>query len=206
MGWDDRELEYVGVWGADDECDGRPWLTSCSPNSAAAYKLFRETCAAFDVEVRRGRIERRHAVCTTTREYDGKVTLGPLSAEQEERDAMLAGPLNHKNRKAGDFPVVITSYEVAMRDEKRLNKIGEYTFLVVDEGQRLKNHRCTLISSLKRIRSSNRLIKPYVSSILKSLMPKLREPNARVASCVAARCCVMLCELRCACRCECWCV
>ena len=25
MSWDDRELEYVGVWGADDECAGRPW-------------------------------------------------------------------------------------------------------------------------------------------------------------------------------------
>ena len=34
------------------------------------------------------------------------------------------------------------------------------------------------------IRSSNRLIKPYVSPILKSLMPKLRESNWRVASCV----------------------
>jgi ATP-dependent DNA helicase len=77
---------------------------------------------------------------------------------QKDRDAMIAGPLNARNRKNDDFPVVITSYEVAVRDEKRLNKIGEYTYLVVDEGQRLKNHRCTLISSLKRIRSSNRLL------------------------------------------------
>ena len=76
----------------------------------------------------------------------------------KERDAMLAGPLNSKKRRDEDFPVVITSYETAIRDEKRLNKIGEYTYLVVDEGQRLKNHRCTLISSLKRIKSSNRLL------------------------------------------------
>lgn len=76
----------------------------------------------------------------------------------KERDAMLAGPLNAKNRKNADFPVVVTSYEVAIRDEKRLNKIGEYTYLVVDEGQRLKNHRCTLIASLKRIRCANRLL------------------------------------------------
>mmetsp|Transcript_7475 Transcript_7475/g.16959 ORF Transcript_7475/g.16959 Transcript_7475/m.16959 type:complete len:824 (-) Transcript_7475:189-2660(-) len=76
----------------------------------------------------------------------------------KERDAMLAGPLNTKHRKNADYPVIITSYEVAIRDEKRLNKIGEYTYLVVDEGQRLKNHRCTLIASLKRIRSANRLL------------------------------------------------
>lgn len=30
--------------------------------------------------------------------------------------------------------------------------------MVVDEGQRLKNHRCTLIASLKRIRAANRLL------------------------------------------------
>mmetsp|Transcript_34077 Transcript_34077/g.71758 ORF Transcript_34077/g.71758 Transcript_34077/m.71758 type:complete len:828 (+) Transcript_34077:171-2654(+) len=76
----------------------------------------------------------------------------------KERDAMLAGPLNTKLKKNPDFPVVVTSYEVAIRDEKRLNKIGEYTYLVVDEGQRLKNHRCTLIQSLKRIKSANRLL------------------------------------------------
>lgn len=76
----------------------------------------------------------------------------------KQRDDMLAGPLNSKKRREDNFPVVITSYETAIRDEKRLNKIGEYTYLVVDEGQRLKNHRCTLISSLKRIRTSNRLL------------------------------------------------
>jgi|EP00970_Alexandrium_tamarense_P014684 ATP-dependent DNA helicase len=75
-----------------------------------------------------------------------------------ERDAMIAGPLNPKNRKDDNFPVIVTSYEVAIRDEKRLNKIGEFTYLVVDEGQRLKNHRCTLISSLKRIKAANRLL------------------------------------------------
>ncbi len=76
----------------------------------------------------------------------------------QDRDAMLEGPLNKSRRKNADYPIIVTSYEVAIRDEKRLNKIGEYTFLVVDEGQRLKNHRCTLISSLKRIRASNRLL------------------------------------------------
>ena len=77
---------------------------------------------------------------------------------QAERDAMIEGSLNPKNKKKDDFPIIVTSYEVAIRDEKRLNKIGEFTYLVVDEGQRLKNHRCTLITSLKRIKSANRLL------------------------------------------------
>lgn len=75
-----------------------------------------------------------------------------------EREGMIAGPLHVKGKKSPDFPVIVTSYEVAIRSEKQLNKIGEYTYLVVDEGQRLKNHRCTLIQSLKRIRTANRLL------------------------------------------------
>jgi hypothetical protein len=43
---------------------------------------------------------------------------------------MIAGPLNPKNKKRDDFPIIVTSYEVAIRDEKRLNKIGEFTYLV----------------------------------------------------------------------------
>jgi len=77
---------------------------------------------------------------------------------QAERDAMMAGPLNPRQRRHPKYPVIITSYEVSIREEKRLNKIGEFTYLVVDEGQRLKNHRCTLIQSLKRIRAANRLL------------------------------------------------
>ena len=78
-----------------------------------------------------------------------------------EREAMLAGPLHYKKRKNKDFPVIVTSYEVAIRDQAKINKIAGsdgFTYLVVDEGQRLKNHRCTLITSLKRITSANRLL------------------------------------------------
>ena len=75
-----------------------------------------------------------------------------------ERDYLIQTQLNAKERRTSTFPAIVTSYEVAIKDEKKLNKIGEYTYLVVDEGQRLKNHRCTLIQSLKRIRAANRLL------------------------------------------------
>jgi len=75
-----------------------------------------------------------------------------------EREEMLRGPLNIRNRRNKDFPVIVTSYEVSIRDKKKLNRLGEFTYLVVDEGQRLKNHRCTLIQSLKAISASNRLL------------------------------------------------
>jgi ATP-dependent DNA helicase len=75
-----------------------------------------------------------------------------------EREYMLQTVLNARNKRQANFPAIVTSYEVAIKDEKKLNKIGEFTYLVVDEGQRLKNHRCTLIQSLKRIRAANRLL------------------------------------------------
>ena len=88
--WDDQELGYVSVWGAEDECDGRPWLTSCSPNAAKAYELFEATSAAFDVEIQRGWIERRTAVMTTKRGgRSGARTYEavPVTREQAETDA-----------------------------------------------------------------------------------------------------------------------
>mmetsp|Transcript_3344 Transcript_3344/g.4278 ORF Transcript_3344/g.4278 Transcript_3344/m.4278 type:complete len:788 (+) Transcript_3344:91-2454(+) len=81
-----------------------------------------------------------------------------LHGSMDERVQMLQGPLNPKNKRSPDFPAIVTSYEVAIKEQAKLNKIGEFTYLVVDEGQRLKNHRCTLIQSLKKIRASNRLL------------------------------------------------
>lgn len=79
---------------------------------------------------------------------------GPASI----RDELLRGVMNPKNKKNLDFPIVVTSYEVAIKDQNKLTKMGQWTYLIVDEGQRLKNHRCTLLSSLKRLKSQNRLL------------------------------------------------
>eukprot|EP00559_Dactyliosolen_fragilissimus_P007188 CAMPEP_0184863292 /NCGR_PEP_ID=MMETSP0580-20130426/10487_1 /TAXON_ID=1118495 /ORGANISM="Dactyliosolen fragilissimus" /LENGTH=797 /DNA_ID=CAMNT_0027361547 /DNA_START=180 /DNA_END=2573 /DNA_ORIENTATION=+ len=76
----------------------------------------------------------------------------------KEREYFLETSMNRKKARSPDFPIIVTSYEVAIREEKKLDKIGGYTYLVVDEGQRLKNHRCLLIRSLKRIRAANRLL------------------------------------------------
>ena len=75
-----------------------------------------------------------------------------------EREAMMKGPMNPKQRKNADFPFIVTSYEVAIRDQSKLEKLCEFSYLVVDEGHRLKNHRCTLLSSLKRLKAQNRIL------------------------------------------------
>ena len=75
-----------------------------------------------------------------------------------DREAMLKGPLHYKQRRQKDFPFIVTSYEVAIRDQAKLERLSEFTYLIVDEGHRLKNHRCTLLTSLKRLKAANRLL------------------------------------------------
>lgn len=74
------------------------------------------------------------------------------------RESLMRGPLNPRNRKKDDYPFIVTSYEVAIKDQSKLERLSEFTYLIVDEGQRLKNHRCTLLASLKRLKAANRLL------------------------------------------------
>lgn len=63
--------------------------------------------------------------------------------------------LKHKSDKS--FPVVITSFEVAMNDSVKLQNL-KWKYLVVDEGQRLKNKDCRLLRELKTLDTANRLL------------------------------------------------
>ncbi|CAL4063884.1 unnamed protein product, partial [Meganyctiphanes norvegica] len=55
------------------------------------------------------------------------------------------------------FPVIITSYEVVVRDMKFLSR-NQWRYIVVDEGHRLKNHKCRLTQCLKQYHTTNRLL------------------------------------------------
>lgn len=55
------------------------------------------------------------------------------------------------------FSVVVTSYEIAMRDVRHLSPI-HWKYLIIDEGHRLKNLNCRLIKELKAFNSDNRLL------------------------------------------------
>ena len=75
-----------------------------------------------------------------------------------DREAMFQGPLHPKKKKAVDFPFIVTSYETAIRDRNKLLRLSEFTYIIVDEGHRLKNHRCCLLSALKKLPAANRLL------------------------------------------------
>ena len=55
------------------------------------------------------------------------------------------------------FPVIVTSYEIAIADIKYLQKL-HWKYVVVDEGHRLKNMNCKLIRQLKTLSTDNKLL------------------------------------------------
>ncbi|KAF8838231.1 hypothetical protein BDN67DRAFT_955400 [Paxillus ammoniavirescens] len=55
------------------------------------------------------------------------------------------------------FPVVITTYEIIIRDRPDLAKYN-WGYIVVDEGHRLKNLNCRLIQEIKKYPSAGRMI------------------------------------------------
>jgi len=65
--------------------------------------------------------------------------------------------LSRQRQKTDDFPVIVTSYEVCIMDRTPLSKF-DFKYLVVDEGQRVKNRDCRLVRELKKLRTENRLL------------------------------------------------
>ncbi|KAG9312406.1 P-loop containing nucleoside triphosphate hydrolase protein [Chiua virens] len=55
------------------------------------------------------------------------------------------------------FPVVVTTYEIIIRDQPHLSKYN-WGYIVVDEGHRLKNLNCRLIQEIKKYPSAGRMI------------------------------------------------
>ncbi|KAI3969843.1 hypothetical protein MKX01_038311 [Papaver californicum] len=56
------------------------------------------------------------------------------------------------------FPIVITPYEVAVNDARRVLRKYSWKYVVVDEGHRLKNTKCKLLRELKYMPMENKLL------------------------------------------------
>ncbi|XP_057528541.1 ATP-dependent DNA helicase DDM1 [Amaranthus tricolor] len=67
--------------------------------------------------------------------------------------------LKHMPKNIGpNFPIVITSYEVALNDARKCLRHYKWKYVVVDEGHRLKNSNCKLLRELKRVPIENKLL------------------------------------------------
>ena len=65
--------------------------------------------------------------------------------------------INKKLKGGLGLPVVITSYEIIIRDAAKLRTVP-WKYIVVDEGHRIKNMNCRLIRELKTYNTANRLL------------------------------------------------
>ncbi|XP_061490667.1 lymphoid-specific helicase isoform X2 [Rhineura floridana] len=90
------------------------------------------------------------------RRFTPKVPIMLYHGTQQERRTLV-----HKIRKRDGslnvHPVVITSFEIAMRDRNTLQNFY-WKYLIVDEGHRIKNMNCRLIRELKRFSTDNKLL------------------------------------------------
>ncbi|XP_066276404.1 lymphoid-specific helicase-like isoform X2 [Branchiostoma lanceolatum] len=57
----------------------------------------------------------------------------------------------------GVHPIVITSYEITMRDSNFL-AVHHWKYIIVDEGHRIKNLNCRLIREIKKIPTANKIL------------------------------------------------
>ncbi|KAK4536739.1 hypothetical protein CDCA_CDCA09G2764 [Cyanidium caldarium] len=66
-------------------------------------------------------------------------------------------PTRGRAAAAAKMPVVVTSYEIIMRDRAHLNKHA-WAYIIIDEGHRIKNMDCQLVRELRSYTSANRLL------------------------------------------------
>lgn len=87
----------------------------------------------------------------TTKAKTKKAEDGDEDEQPEDPDSHL--PPHQKTT----FPVVITTYEIVMRDRAELG-MYRWGFVVVDEGHRLKNMDCRLMRELKSLNADSRMV------------------------------------------------
>ncbi|XP_011025768.1 PREDICTED: ATP-dependent DNA helicase DDM1-like [Populus euphratica] len=76
--------------------------------------------------------------------------------DKKQRDEIRR---KHMPRSIGPkFPIIVTSYEIALSDAKKHLRHYPWKYLVVDEGHRLKNSKCKLLKELKHLCVDNKLI------------------------------------------------
>ncbi|XP_060970551.1 ATP-dependent DNA helicase DDM1 [Cannabis sativa] len=56
------------------------------------------------------------------------------------------------------FPIVITSYEIALAEARKTLRHYNWKYVVVDEGHRLKNSKCKLFKEMKLLPMENKLL------------------------------------------------
>ncbi|CAN0480971.1 unnamed protein product, partial [Ectocarpus sp. 12 AP-2014] len=76
---------------------------------------------------------------------------------KDHRSELRRTVMKPRLARSSSFPVVVTSYEVSIIDRAALQGYC-WQYLIIDEGQRIKNASCRLVQELKKLPSENRLL------------------------------------------------
>ena len=77
--------------------------------------------------------------------------------DRETREQLRNKHMPVQQQKQLSFPVVITSFEMCIRDRPHFERYV-WQYIILDEGHRIKNRNCRLVRELKSIRSVSRLL------------------------------------------------
>lgn len=91
--------------------------------------------------------------------FTPKIPVILYHGSQEERLQLRSqiGTVRPVEGNIASYPVVVTSYEICMRDQRSLYSL-DWKYVIVDEGHRIKNLNCKLIKELKTYKAANRLL------------------------------------------------
>lgn len=134
---------------------GDPWASAPDASSNSASKASRRPKKA---------AAKHKAAPTKGRKPAGRATRSKKavvsdseSEEPEEPEAKDEIKIDGKPKMYTTFPVVLTTYEIVMRDRIYLEQY-RWGFVVVDEGHRLKNFECRLVRELKALPATGRMV------------------------------------------------
>lgn len=88
----------------------------------------------------------------------------PAPKAEEDKPTAEGGEMPHESEETvharaleNKFPVVVTTYEMIIKDRAHLARY-RWGFIVVDEGHRLKNMDCKLMQEIKQYESAGRMV------------------------------------------------
>lgn len=155
----DREKYWLGV--------GDPWSSSPATSDSPKKKAGRTKKVAPKPKASglKAKPSTRGRKLPTRSTRSKKVVVESDEEEEEEEE-----PVEEKTKDVATvpepdlpphqkttFPVVLTTYEIVMKDRPELS-MYKWGFVVVDEGHRLKNMECRLMRELKALPAVGRMV------------------------------------------------
>ena len=108
--------------------------------------------------LRRSRRIRKSTIVTESDDDDAKEEAYQPEDDDDELQVMdVDSPPPEEDTKSTSFPIVLTTYEMIIKDRVHLARYN-WGYIVVDEGHRLKNLDCKLMKEIKKYSSAGRMI------------------------------------------------